>query len=768
MRVFLNLILTFIFVDSAAFAGDLYKVLVGNNNEATALRLAGIEPVVRLNDGYLVVADGLSAERLLSSGLSVELVANDIDKSQLALDNRLDRINTANYPLVYEEGDLRIYRFDPAVEKPMQIAPILTEKLDIEFKTSASVDLSQLQAEISLDSLIGLVSQDSLFSYTSRLQAFFRRYIGTDSNRAAAAWMVGKFQEFGYDSVLLDSFYIPTYSVWAHNVLCVKTGTVDPQHQIIVGAHRDAVSNSPGADDNGSGTAGVLEMARVLSGLDTKMTFVFALFDAEEQGLLGSWNYANAAKARGDSIVYMLNMDMIAHFNNSTQAKLYHGPVTTYTALWQTLAGSLVGITGILSGSSGGSDHYPFIQNGYEATFAHEFNFSTVYHSPLDSTSYMNFEYMTRMVKASLATVYTVNNIYTPTGAVTFSYPAGIPQIIPPNQAATFEVVTNGTYGTEPFSGSGRLHYSLNQAAYIDVSMVELSPNHYQAVIPAQNCFTKVDFYVEARDIENNIYFDPDPVEPNHAIVADASLTVFEDNFQTHKGWTVSGTASAGHWQRGIPLGGGLRGDPTADYDGSGFCYLTGNASGDSDIDNGNTLLTSPAINLGGVSDALISYARWYANNAGNDPFNDVMIIYISNDNGANWTVAETVGPSQQASGGWYTHSFWVSDFVSPTANMRIRFEASDYGLGSVVEAGVDAVSILSFECASFICGDANGSGSVNILDATFIINYLYKSGAAPSPPESADANGNGSINILDATYILTYLYKSGPEPICP
>ncbi|MEW6013763.1 MAG: M28 family peptidase [Candidatus Zixiibacteriota bacterium] len=768
MRIILNLLLTFALISGGASAGDLYKVLVENDADALALRQAGAEPVIRLNDGYLVIAAHDVAEQMTSSGLSVTLVATNMDRSQLGLDNRLDRLNTANFPLIYEEGDLRIYRIEPSPEPPAQIAPILTEKIDIDFQTSGSVDISRLQAEISLDSLIGLVSQDSLFSYTSRLQAFYRRYIGTDSNRAAANWIMGKFQEFGYDSVVLDSFYISSYSVWAHNVLCYKIGATDPLHQIIIGAHRDAVSNSPGADDNGSGTAGVIEMARVLANLDTKMTFIFALFDAEEQGLLGSWNYANAAKARGDSIVYMFNMDMIAHFNNSTQAKLYHGPVTTYTVLWQSLADSLAGITGVLSGSSGGSDHYPFIQNGYQATFAHEYNFSTVYHSPRDSTNYMNFEYMTRMVKASLATVYTVNNIYAPVGAVMFSYPLGVPSIIPPNQPATFEVVATGTYGTEPLPGSGRLHYSLNQGAFIDVAMVELSPNHYQAAIPAQDCFTKIDFYVEARDTENNIYLDPDPVEPNHAVVAEASLTIFEDNFQTHKGWTVSGTASAGHWQRGIPLGDGVRGDPTADFDGSGFCYLTGNASGDSDIDNGNTQLTSPSFNLSGVNDALISYARWYSNNAGNDPFNDVMIIYISNDNGANWTVAETVGPSVQASGGWYTHSFWASNFVSPTANMRIRFEASDYGLGSVVEAGIDAVSILTFECASFVCGDANGSGAVNILDATFIINYLYKSGAAPSPLEAADANGNGSINILDATYILTHLYKSGPEPICP
>ncbi|UCD94336.1 MAG: hypothetical protein JSU69_11335, partial [Candidatus Zixiibacteriota bacterium] len=67
-----------------------------------------------------------------------------------------------------------------------------------------------------------------------------------------------------------------------------------------------------------------------------------------------------------------------------------------------------------------------------------------------------------------------------------------------------------------------------------------------------------------------------------------------------------------------------------------------------------------------------------------------------------------------------------------------------------------------------YVCGDADASGAVNLLDVTFIINYLYKEGPAPVPPEGADANGDGSINLLDVTHIINYLYKEGPEPICP
>lgn len=67
-----------------------------------------------------------------------------------------------------------------------------------------------------------------------------------------------------------------------------------------------------------------------------------------------------------------------------------------------------------------------------------------------------------------------------------------------------------------------------------------------------------------------------------------------------------------------------------------------------------------------------------------------------------------------------------------------------------------------------YVCGDADGSGGINILDVTRLINYLYKGGQAPNPIESGDADGSGAINILDVTRLINYLYKGGPEPVCP
>ena len=63
--------------------------------------------------------------------------------------------------------------------------------------------------------------------------------------------------------------------------------------------------------------------------------------------------------------------------------------------------------------------------------------------------------------------------------------------------------------------------------------------------------------------------------------------------------------------------------------------------------------------------------------------------------------------------------------------------------------------------------GDADGNASLNILDVTFIINFLYKNGPAPGCTDQADADGNNSLNILDVTHIINFLYKNGPAPKC-
>jgi hypothetical protein len=76
-----------------------------------------------------------------------------------------------------------------------------------------------------------------------------------------------------------------------------------------------------------------------------------------------------------------------------------------------------------------------------------------------------------------------------------------------------------------------------------------------------------------------------------------------------------------------------------------------------------------------------------------------------------------------------------------------------------------DTVNYLVEEGYHYKNGDASGNDIINALDVTFLINYLYKGGAAPYPLEAGDANCNGMVNALDVTYLINYLYKSGQRP---
>ncbi len=70
-------------------------------------------------------------------------------------------------------------------------------------------------------------------------------------------------------------------------------------------------------------------------------------------------------------------------------------------------------------------------------------------------------------------------------------------------------------------------------------------------------------------------------------------------------------------------------------------------------------------------------------------------------------------------------------------------------------------------DVCDFICGDSNDEGNTNILDITYLIAYLYKSGPAPEPYECVgDVNGTDTVNILDITYLIAFLYKDGPPPV--
>ncbi len=237
------------------------------------------------------------------------------------------------------------------------------------------------------------------------------------------------------------------------------------------------------------------------------------------------------------------------------------------------------------------------------------------------------------------------------------------------------------------------------------------------------------------------------------AAVGTTTVT-FEDDFETDLGWTVvnGGGLTDGAWDRGVPVGGGDRGDPPTDADGSGRCYLTDNVDGNSDVDSGFTTVTSPTMD---ASNGLttISYYRWFSNNSGSGPETDTFVVEISDDGGGSWTTLEVIGPSGEGvSGNWFLKEFDLDGIAGFTPNdqFRIRFTAEDVGTQSVVEAGVDGVQLRVMECSVSCPWDDDGDGDVGVGD---LLALLAAWGTDPAGPP--DFDGDGDVNVSDLLALL-------------
>jgi len=626
---------------------------------------------------------------------------------------------------------------------------------------------------LDLETLAGMMNEDSLTSYLEMLQSFDGRFVNTPSNAASRLWLMDQLESFGYDSILVDSFTttLDNELKSVQNVIAYKIGTELPNHQIIVGAHRDSYPEvSPGADDNGSGTVAVLEIARVLKDIDTRMTIIFALFDAEEQGMYGSQYYANRAHYAGDSIVFMINMDMIGNYENTDSVRVFWEGDSTYAYLYRSLADSLTAIqikTGLIESSR--SDHWPFKEYGYSYIYPFEALFSPVYHSANDSTTYISFDYLTRVARASLVTTYVSDATYEPQPQLLLSYPNGLPRHLYPAPPTTVEVTIEEYAGGVMALASGFMHYSIDGGPYESVPLNHIENDLYTASFPSFTCGGQITYYFSAEEVSIGTFYGGTASEPFMAGIATETAVMFEDDFETDKGWLYWTDALWDrHWELAIPQQGGMRGDPPTDYDNSGRCYVTG-TDYFAPIHEGTTTLTSPSFGITD-GDGLVQYARWYFNAMSYQTPDDTFRVYISNDNGGTWTLAETVGPVEQADGGWYEHSFWISNFVTPGAAMRLKFEASDLAEYSDVEAAVDAVRITQYACTlPYVCGDTDGSwDNPNISDLTYLVDYFFQGGPPPIYMDAADVNSSGIVDISDLTFIVDYMFHDGPPPDCP
>ena len=224
--------------------------------------------------------------------------------------------------------------------------------------------------------LIARISPTRWFNALSTLASWKRNSFSSEID-LARDWLATEFGALGL-TVSTPSFTVSgTPNTQIENVVGTLTGTSLPDEWILVGAHYDSrntsASNttnpSPGAEDNASGCAAVLEMARVMADLKPKRTLKFVCFAGEEQGLIGSEAYAASLVSSGElgKIKLAVIMDMIGYSSTSALDVLLETSSALAGVLpqfQQAAADYSPGMTVSTSLAPFGSDHMPFINRG--------------------------------------------------------------------------------------------------------------------------------------------------------------------------------------------------------------------------------------------------------------------------------------------------------------------------------------------------------------------------------------------------------------------
>lgn len=284
-----------------------------------------------------------------------------------------------------------------------------------------------------IQAMIDSVTQTAVFDSDGNLSGENEVTIGTEPYtivtrhtgsgtpiQMATQYVYELLEQLGLD-VSYDSWTSGGYT--GRNVVGERLGADNPDEIVLVTGHLDDMPSggvAPGADDNASGSVGVLLAAQAMSSEWFRRTVRFVLFTGEEQGLLGSQAYAAELQAAGENVVAVVNMDMIAWDAVDGPTLRIHTrttgnpgyPADSIIATTFTDVVSVYGLSGSLSpildpDGITASDHASFWSRGYPAVLAIEDDvndFNAYYHTVNDKRQYLNLPYMTAFIKASVGT----------------------------------------------------------------------------------------------------------------------------------------------------------------------------------------------------------------------------------------------------------------------------------------------------------------------------------------------------------------------------
>ncbi|MCX6844899.1 MAG: M28 family peptidase [candidate division WOR-3 bacterium] len=334
----------------------------------------------------------------------------DASRADLAAVSRILDFDGSEYLVEVEPDAVERFIALPAMRGRISLSGWVMNK--------TAPELPRVLANPTIEQLVALVSPDSVLADVRRMQQYRSRYSTSDSARDCANWIRDKFIAYGCDSV----FFQNHTTGHAPNVVGIKYGTAGQRNPYaIIDGHFDSyqANNAPGADDNASGTTAALEACRVMQGFQFEHDLRFIAFSGEEFGLYGSDYYAGQAHSRGDTIIGVLNFDMIAYEDAAPEdlnviGKIANPACEPFCDWFIAIADTYTTLpcNKQMMSDMEYSDHYPFWNNGYLAFCGIEdfWPGNPYYHTPGDSigAGYNNNAFCTNVIRAGVAALATM------------------------------------------------------------------------------------------------------------------------------------------------------------------------------------------------------------------------------------------------------------------------------------------------------------------------------------------------------------------------